>query len=179
MPAEYTCQYCGKTFYRDPSRAKHGRGIYCSRDCQYSSAKGTRGATEVITFTCLNCGKSFTLYTSRVRDKKGAGKYCCRKCRDEHWHSENHPHYIDGNGTNWHGPNWYSQRRKALKRDLRTCQHCQLTEAESLGLYEQPLAVHHIKPFRLFADYKEANALSNLITLCHSCHRIAEAEILF
>jgi len=36
--------------------------------------------------------------------------------------------------------------------------------------------VHHLRPFRCFglSRHLEANALTNLIALCHSCHRKAE-----
>lgn len=44
-----------------------------------------------------------------------------------------------------------------------------------------PLHVHHVRPFRDFgylpgrnSNYKQANELDNLVTLCPSCHRRAE-----
>jgi DEAD/DEAH box helicase domain-containing protein len=37
--------------------------------------------------------------------------------------------------------------------------------------------VHHKLPFRQFSGYRQANQLSNLITLCPACHRRAEAAV--
>jgi DEAD/DEAH box helicase domain-containing protein len=75
------------------------------------------------------------------------------------------------------GPNWAEQRDKARQRDGFRCQHC--------GAPERPHRqhdVHHLRPFQEFGyrpgqntRYLEANRLENLITLCASCHRRAEA----
>lgn len=67
------------------------------------------------------------------------------------------------------GPNWKRQRKAARLRDNNTCQHCGTTEGR--------MTVNHIWPFRLFDDYREANQLSNLMTLCPSCH--SKADIAF
>lgn len=75
---------------------------------------------------------------------------------------------------NDYGPNWPQQRKLALARDGYRCRRC--------GVSEGMLHVHHIRPFREFAylpgqndHYLAANELDNLITLCPSCHRQAEA----
>ncbi|MFQ5419848.1 MAG: DEAD/DEAH box helicase [Anaerolineae bacterium] len=75
---------------------------------------------------------------------------------------------------NDYGPNWQSQRQQALARDGHQCQVC--------GAREGMLHVHHVRPFREFGyvrgqneHYRLANELSNLVTLCPSCHRQAEA----
>lgn len=116
---------------------------------------------------CFNCGNAFQVYESWLNQRKGGGKYCSRECRDAHRHGLNHPQYL-GFGDD-RGPNWQAQRRKALKRDDYTCQHCAGPGSD----------VHHIQPFRLFGlnRYKEANELPNLVTLCDTCHRRADAEI--
>lgn len=170
-----TCEYCGKEFIRIGSRLKHGRGKHCSPECQYAAIK--ERPKKVTQFTCLNCNKEFFIINSKIKQHKGIGKYCSRQCRDNHRIGQNHPGFINGDKINWHGPNWYSQRRKTLKRDNYTCQNCGLIEQGSLNQFGQSLAVHHKIPFRKFdGDYKEANHLSNLITLCHSCHRQAETK---
>lgn len=78
---------------------------------------------------------------------------------------------------NDYGPNWQQQRQKALARDGHRCRIC---GAE--GRPAAPLHVHHIRPFRDFGyvpgqndNYKQANVLDNLATLCPGCHRRAEA----
>jgi len=74
------------------------------------------------------------------------------------------------------GPNWAQQRDRARARDGYRCQHC--------GIVERPGRqhdVHHLRPFRSFGwvpgqndNYRTANELDNLITLCPSCHQQAE-----
>lgn len=75
------------------------------------------------------------------------------------------------NDPNAYGPNWEEQRRRARERDRFRCQVC--------GAPEQGRAhdVHHKMPFRTFATYQRANHLSNLITLCPSCHQRAELAV--
>ncbi len=75
------------------------------------------------------------------------------------------------NDPNDYGPNWQLQRRQALERDRRTCQVC--------GLVEQgrPFHVHHKVPFRAFPSFYQANQLDNLVTLCPSCHQLAELSV--
>ena len=75
---------------------------------------------------------------------------------------------------NEYGPNWQQQRKLALARDGNRCRMC--------GAGEGVLHVHHIRPFREFNyipgqndHYKIANEVDNLLTLCPSCHRQAEA----
>ncbi|MGH9426029.1 MAG: HNH endonuclease [Terriglobia bacterium] len=102
------------------------------------------------------------------------------KCRDN-WRSENESGENSrgwrGGWENYYGPNWKRQKREARKRDNYTCQKCGLTEAE-LG---KALDVHHKKPFKEFGyligantNYKQANHLNNLVSLCPSCHKESE-----
>lgn len=75
------------------------------------------------------------------------------------------------NDPNDYGPNWPACRDQARARDGYRCQIC--------GAAEQGQAhdVHHKIPFRAFGSYREANRLSNLVTLCRSCHRRAEQAV--
>ncbi len=98
---------------------------------------------------------------------------------------------------NNYGPNWQQQRQIVLARDNHRCRNCgaegrkdltglQPDEAQSESpqkpVRSVTLHVHHIRPFRDFNyipgqndHYKEANQPENLITLCPSCHKQAEA----
>jgi len=76
-----------------------------------------------------------------------------------------------GNDPNDYGLNWAAQRRAARARDGYRCQMCGLPERG------REHDVHHKIPFRTFASYEPANQLSNLITLCRSCHRRAETTV--
>jgi DEAD/DEAH box helicase domain-containing protein len=78
---------------------------------------------------------------------------------------------------NEYGPNWRQQRDRALERDGYRCRTCGSEAREGQGLH-----VHHIRPFRDYGyspgkneAYRLANELENLVTLCPTCHRQAEA----
>jgi len=76
------------------------------------------------------------------------------------------------------GPDWPEQRRKALDRDGYACRWCGATDAPG-----RTLQVHHIRPYSTFGEpfvearSANANELSNLVTLCPSCHRLAEQSV--
>jgi 5-methylcytosine-specific restriction endonuclease McrA len=82
-------------------------------------------------------------------------------------------HMWKGGKIYYYGPDWDRQRNKARARDNYTCQHCGVTETQ----LSKELDVHHKIKFRIFGieHYKEANDLTNLISLCNPCHIIAEA----
>jgi len=78
---------------------------------------------------------------------------------------------------NDYGPNWEAQRNAARARDGFRCQQCNASEPPGGPQHH----VHHLRPFREFGyvrgqneNYKLANELDNLITLCPSCHRRVE-----
>jgi len=80
-----------------------------------------------------------------------------------------------------YGSNWPSQRRRALERDLYTCQKCKYKGKKKKRRWD--VHVHHIRKIAWFAnsrtkevDYKAANDLSNLITLCARCHKVADGH---
>ena len=73
---------------------------------------------------------------------------------------------------NDYGSGWQKIRNHVLERDQHTCQNCHASSTSS------PLHVHHIIPFRKFADASDANDPGNLITLCPACHRLAETNLI-
>lgn len=77
---------------------------------------------------------------------------------------------------NNYGPNWREQRQKVRERDEFRCTRCGKPEAPN-----HQHDVHHLTPFREFGyvpgfneNYKEANRLDNLVTVCKACHRAIE-----
>ncbi|MBI3240912.1 MAG: DEAD/DEAH box helicase [Chloroflexi bacterium] len=79
---------------------------------------------------------------------------------------------------NDYGPNWEAQRNAARARDNFRCQQCNAVEPRDGPQHH----VHHLRPFREFGyvrgeneNYKLANELDNLMTLCPSCHRQVES----
>jgi 5-methylcytosine-specific restriction endonuclease McrA len=154
-----SCEVCGKLFEVTPSQA--ARVFCCSRECRTERMHAT--------LTCRGCGQ-----TVRVRRHVAtSGKYkgfCSSRCVRDWQKAENHSNWQGGH-EKWRGPNWTRQRHAARKRDGYTCQRCGVTEAD-LG---RPLDVHHIRPWREYkGDYKAANMLTNLVSLCPACHTSSE-----
>jgi DEAD/DEAH box helicase domain-containing protein len=75
------------------------------------------------------------------------------------------------NDQNNYGPEWPQIREAVLMRDQYRCRNC--------GAYEKGRShhIHHMVPFKAFTSIQEANQLTNLITLCPTCHRIAEVNL--
>lgn len=75
----------------------------------------------------------------------------------------------DGNvRESYYGANWEAARRRCLRRDGGECRVC--------GEDEGQMEVHHINPISSFETYEDANVLSNLVTLCPTCHRTNEGK---
>ncbi len=72
---------------------------------------------------------------------------------------------------NIYGANWKQIREKIILRDANRCRACGKT-FESGQLH-----VHHIQPFKSFADPELANRASNLVSLCPGCHSLAEVNV--
>lgn len=157
---EAICQGCGRVFEVVPSRSD--TASYCSAECR----------KRRVTKPCAWCSKPVTRYAAKANQADNA--FCNMTCYAE-WRKtltgKRAPRWLGGKAP-YYGPSWFAARRKALKRDNHTCQHCGKTRDE-MG---QNPDVHHIVPFRLFGvdRHKEANSLSNLICLCRSCHGIAD-----
>jgi len=74
------------------------------------------------------------------------------------------------NAPNQYGAGWKKLSEKVRARDGFACQNCGITETD------KAFHVHHKIPFKQFVNRYEANRESNLITLCPTCHRLAEQE---
>lgn len=164
------CLICGKEFSVIISRADTAK--YCSRNC-LGVENGKRGQIAYrkrTNISCTNCSTEFEKKPSVVKRWNFCNKECMREyySKSKSFSGENSPTWKGGD-INYYGSNWWEQRRKARKRDDYTCQDCGITEEN----YGRELSVHHIVPFRDFkGDWKEANKLSNLISLCeYPCHR--------
>jgi len=127
---------------------------------------------------CIMCGKEF-IVSKYNKDQK----YCCKQCGRKHYHIVNREK-SNKQSNDWYKNNrqdklvkmaryrsenkdlfdWYKnkerfdgQRLKVLERDNYMCQTCGVPGGKELN-------VHHKDKNR------KNNQLSNLITLCHSCH---------
>jgi 5-methylcytosine-specific restriction endonuclease McrA len=71
--------------------------------------------------------------------------------------------------------NWKKQAKLARQRDNYDCKVCRRNGRKD----HFKVSVHHIKPYREFSgDYKKANQLNNLISLCPSCHPRVESGVI-
>ena len=75
------------------------------------------------------------------------------------------------NDPNDYGPGWAKIRDRVRARDGYKCQVCGTPETT------RQHNVHHKVPFKTFASREEANRLSNLTTLCPSCHHKVEQNV--
>lgn len=167
---KFYCKTCGQ----EMMQSNASRRKYCSLKCRSDGNKGKNNAMwkgGKIERKCEMCGVLFLVVPAVVRN--GQGRFCCRRCFGE-WckenvTGENNPHW-SGGSSKYYGKNWHVQRAAARKRDGHKCMRCGMTKRQ-LG---REMDVHHIKRFRLCADYIEANQLHNLVSLCPSCHTTVE-----
>lgn len=162
---ECKCVVCGEKF---KSTYQHTKT--CSDKCLFklreinSSGKNNPNYKGPVTKKCAYCGKEFS-YPRAEAPKKYCSKHCQIWGSARNRRKENHWRF-KGDPKRDRGPNWNEQKTKARRRDNYQCQNCGVHESELNEL----LSVHHIKPYREFDDWKEANKLDNLISLCRSCH---------
>jgi 5-methylcytosine-specific restriction endonuclease McrA len=174
------CKWCGESFQEYPSLAEKSEKDFCSHDCyalwveaEQPKESAPRWSGGLETVSCENCGDCVEKKTHRVKNSKC--NFCSIECRAEHMRGENAPNWRGGYEP-YYGPTWNPQRRKALQRDDYECQDCGMTRDEHHDEYGTDLEVHHKTPIRTFEDTQIANQLSNLITLCTSCHSQREAS---
>ncbi len=179
------CDGCGKELLITKYQIDHWSVHFCDQACRgvwqsrvWVGETHPRWTSKF--FCCEICGKRMKRQQWEITDKDR--HFCSRKCygvwQSQHRVGENNPAWRGGD-IDYYGPNWHNQRRAARKRDKHRCRHCGITE-KKLG---HELDVHHIQPFRTFGyipelndHYLAANTLSNLISLCKHCHRLAEYE---
>ena len=164
-----TCEQCGDSYVTKPYMAAKSKRHFCGPSCygEWQRTHRLGVGRKRVMVQCTTCGKDIEKQPSAVHEHN----FCDRKCfavwraTADRWLGPNNPSWLGGHAGS-RGPNWSKQRLAARKRDKNTCQHC--------GVIATGLPVHHIKPFRLFDDYRDANEIGNLITLCPACHGIAE-----
>ena len=80
MPIIKTCPICGKEFKITPSKAKLGRGKFCSIQCKsifYKEKYAILHSKKIKRF-CVVCGNEFEIKATEI--ERGRGKYCSREC---------------------------------------------------------------------------------------------------
>lgn len=169
------CGFCSKMF--SPRTAED---VFCSRPCYWANKKG-RPATYVppeaprFPLPCPECG---TIVLRRAKDIERGRRFCSLRCaRQFHTQQRMGTHYpLTGTNDFYLSKHWSKLKRQIKKRDKYTCQAClHPFRAESAGMI-----VHHIRPRELFQTFgilphAVADAWSNLVTLCRSCHQKVHA----
>lgn len=179
------CSHCGIE-YQSRSRKKDEKHYrhFCSEQCRISHKKA-------IPKNCVRCGCLFTPVKLHTGYNKmisyNAGKTCSHECHmawirenedrkqkiSEAFTGDKHPNWQGGTSRgygSYRGPNWKQQRTKALKRDGYKCIVCGMTNDEHMEKYGNGLHVNHIEPYHNINNYKIANRLSNLESLCVTHH---------
>jgi len=164
-PQPVQCAHCEKISKRKPSGVKRAKQFFCSNECRFAYK-----AARKVDVSCTHCGKIIIVTRYKFASRQNGHFFCCLQCRDAERHNS-------GKGwVRYYGPNWDIQRRAARERDCDTCQACgyKAKQGESLD-------VHHIVPIKKFGyifgkndHYLQANHLSNLVSLCPSCHKKIE-----
>lgn len=177
------CATCEKQLYRMPWEIERNTNHFCNRKCRAKwfseNASGDHSwhwKGGVPLDPCIVCGKEVPKARAHIGIHRTICKDCDKEWRQERMSGEGNPQWQGGN-IDYYGPNWRAQRRATRRRDNHTCQHCKLITSKGQRLHD----VHHVVPFRSFGyipgqndNYKKANDLSNLITLCADCHKKAE-----
>lgn len=170
---ERVCKICKKRYNVSSSRKE---SVVCSIKCRKlwekisrPSGKDSPHHKPKVLKMCINCGSHFDAYPYRADERRFCSRYCYGKWISNNLVGKDAPHWKGGH-IPYYGPNWKVQRRKALYRDNNECTLCRVKK----GARGRALSIHHIRPFREFEDYVEANKLKNLITVCDDCHNILE-----
>jgi hypothetical protein len=169
-----SCGFCGKDNSYKPWQLVNKQQKFCDRICTAQYQETLRGEKsprfkEEIERICKGCGETFSKKPGEF--KRDATLFCNRPCYLD-WYAQQigplSPRWKGGIGK-YRGRNWGKQKEAAAKRDKYTCQLC----GEFKG---SAVHIHHIRPFSLFDDSVKANALSNLVALCASCHASVEGH---
>lgn len=149
------CPVCRKSYF--PKATIRHR--YCSREC-YAKVRADKAFETIV---CAKCGR--TVRRRKVRTRPRKYHFCSRECSLGFLAGERHSMWRGGTNPN-RGRKWLKIAEQVRQRDEYTCKRCGRTQAEN----GEKLSVDHIKPWRSFASEREANELSNLVSLCRGCH---------
>jgi len=122
---------------------------------------------EGIALQCELCGKDFR-QKPWVARQNGVARFCGRECFKASgcFVADKSICYVGG-PTTYRGRGWLIARAEVVADQGGNCAEC----GKHVG---RSLPVHHKLPFRLFDTAEAANARSNLVGLCQSCHMKAE-----
>lgn len=158
------CRYCSKEFsIYTSSLNTNTSGNYCNRDCYSKSLKEITGSShrdyKRIIKHCKCCDNEIKV----IKAREHTHNYCSLKCRDK----DRIGKFIEENNPNWRGGH---KKRKGNFEQVKRKNFNGINFCSLCGTFKK-IHIHHIVPFR----YTQDNSLSNLISLCCSCHRKVES----
>lgn len=173
----FICDWCKKKFENWTYRQSR----FCSNQCRSEFAarqpKPNAQKPEIhITKPCDTCGNLYQTTTHQMRER--GSRFCSMPCRNImlsfERRGEGNPRWSGGTlKLADYGDNWNRQKRRTKQRDNHTCQ---VKECGYKSGGDQILDVHHIRSLKEFnGNWKLANQLYNLISLCRPCHCRVEA----
>lgn len=187
---EYDCplSVCPRTFDTEQSAKDHCRSIHriapetiSEFNRSYEKRKGRRRLSPDVLGTAVNfdyivcrrCGKCEARPERRLGDFDVF--FCSSDCQSKYFTGPRHPAWKETTRSGAYGPHWQEKRAERIARDEHQCVVCGISRDEHYRRYRADLHVHHIVPRREFTsddgtDWERANQLSNLVTLCNSCH---------
>lgn len=182
------CDWCGKEFKIPPKEVKEHNFCCHEHYAKWLSENNVgenHHAYDREIVYCSQCGEEMQKpkwHTER-RDNFFCDHECYGKWLSENNIGKNHPRW-NGGTLGYRGPNWKKKRQEVLKRDNYQCKRCGKSIDEAI------LDIHHIIPFKDYKkndknrnnitdynemfDWKEANKMENLVTLCRKCHPLVE-----
>lgn len=83
---------------------------------------------------------------------------------------ESHPMWKENTAKDYYGKLWSEMRSKRLERDNHKCLICGISQDKHIEKVGKDLHIHHIKPVCSFENVEDAHKISNLRTVCASCH---------
>lgn len=180
---EISCDNCGENFKRKQSLVKKSERHFCGMECRdesYNKDEWHFGPEQnILKIECDNCHSVFEQYPSKIQRNKY--NFCSKSChynfisKEGLRKNEKNPHWSGGETQQYYGPNWEDKRERCLERDNYECLRCGISESVNKARYGKSLSIHHIIPIKEFnGDYKSANKIKNLVSLCNSCHMIVE-----
>lgn len=181
---EAECATCGATIYRKQYDLDRYDRVFCDAECRNKWQAEQTGQDAYaweggnVPIDCEICGQTRMVKPARADTSRFCSQECMLEWRSELFTGEGHPRWNPDSEEQYYGKNWYPQRRKALQRDNRECQLCGKDHEQHIRDHNREHDVHHIIPFDHFDDYRDANRLENLITLCAFCHQKVENGLL-
>lgn len=176
----FACQHCGEEVSQPLSQYHAHKTHVCSARCHDAMRRTTLLGENNPAFRsggalvrCGQCGTDLIRPQNQVH--KAKRQFCNATCyglwQRGRFTGPNSPTWRGGTVED-RGPDWTRQSRAARERDGFACQLCGT---------KRLVHAHHIIPFREFGyvrglndHHKAANVLSNLISLCASCHQRVE-----